>query len=88
MCKVCLCIGYSRLAVIIGDPTAKPPIPPMFPISKSAWWAGVMNGKYPPAFKLGARTTVWKNQHLQELLDDPCLARELRSWATGLAKKS
>lgn len=30
------------------------------PISKSAWWQGCKDGRYPKPVKLGPRTTVWK----------------------------
>ncbi len=36
----------------------------VIPISASAWWAGVASGKYPPAIKLGARTTVWRAEDI------------------------
>jgi prophage regulatory protein len=52
--------GFLRLPQIVGNPKANPPIPPILPISKSSFWAGVKSGKYPKPVKLGARTTVWK----------------------------
>ena len=33
--------GFLRLPHIIGDPKAKLPIPPIIPVNKSCWWAGV-----------------------------------------------
>ena len=38
-----------------------------FPVSKSAWWLGVSEGRYPTAIKLSPRTTAWKNSDLDEL---------------------
>lgn len=32
----------------------------IIPISKSAWWQGCKEGRYPKPIKLGPRTTVWK----------------------------
>ena len=32
----------------------------IIPISKSAWWQGCKDGRYPKPIKLGPRTTVWK----------------------------
>ena len=32
---------YLRLKQIIGDLTATPPIPPIIPISRSCWYAGI-----------------------------------------------
>jgi len=48
---------YVRIWQIIGD--EKRGIEPIIPISKSSWWAGVKNGKYPKPIKLSERTTVW-----------------------------
>ena len=53
--------GYLRLRQIIGDPRAKPPIPPIIPVSKSTWWAGVKSRRYPqPVRTLGTRITAWR----------------------------
>lgn len=32
----------------------------VFPVSRSAWWAGVKSGKYPKPVKLGPNTTAWR----------------------------
>ena len=61
--------GLVRLPQIIGDPKAEPPIPAVFPISKSSWWAGVKSGKYPAAVKLGPRTTAWRVQDILKLIE-------------------
>jgi prophage regulatory protein len=61
--------GFVRLATIIGDPKANPPIPAVVPVSKSAWWAGVASGKYPAAIKLGPKTTVWRVEDIRALLN-------------------
>ena len=60
--------GYLRLPQIIGNPNANPPIPAVFPISKSSWWAGVKTGRYPKPVKLGPRTTVWKIEDIRALI--------------------
>lgn len=52
--------GFLRLPQIIGDPKAEPPIPPIIPIKKSCWWAGVASGRFPKPVKLGPRVTVWR----------------------------
>lgn len=33
-------------------------------ISKSAWWAGVKDGRFPQPVKLGPRTTAWRGEDL------------------------
>ena len=58
-----------RLRQIIGDPEAEPPIPSVIPVSKSSWWAGVKSGKYPPAVKLGPRTTAWRAEAIRDLIE-------------------
>jgi prophage regulatory protein len=51
---------FLRLKQIIGDPHAEPPISAIIPVSKSTWWAGVANGRFPKPVKLGPRTTAWR----------------------------
>lgn len=55
-----------RLKQIIGTPGNPGPIP----ISKSSWWAGVRDGKFPQPVKLGPRTTVWREDDIEALLAD------------------
>ena len=53
--------GLVRLKSIIapGGP---------LPISKSSWWAGVKDGRYPKSRKISSRVTVWKAEEINELL--------------------
>ena len=60
--------GYLRVAQIVGDPDADPPIPAIIPIGKSTWWAGVRSGRFPRAVKLGPRTTAWKVEDIRALI--------------------
>lgn len=60
--------GYLRVRQIIGDPDADPAIPPIIPISRSAWWAGVASGRYPKSVKLGPRTTAWRVEDIRALI--------------------
>lgn len=39
------------------------------PISKSSWWSGVKEGKYPASLKLGPRTTVWLESDILDLVN-------------------
>lgn len=57
-----------RLKQIIGDPKADPPIPPIIPVSRSAWLQGVRDGKYPAPVKLGPRTTCWVESSVFDLV--------------------
>lgn len=61
--------GFLRVSQIIGNPKAKPPIPPIIPVSRSTWWNGVKSGKFPKPRKLGERTTVWTVESIRELIE-------------------
>ncbi len=58
--------GLLRLWQILGD--RRRGIPPIIPISKSSWWAGVKSGKYPKPVKLSARCTCWRVEDIREML--------------------
>lgn len=61
--------GYLRLPQIVGDSKAEPPIPPIFPVSKSTWWAGVKAGRFPKPVKLGPRITAWRVEDIRSLIE-------------------
>ena len=42
----------------------------IIPVSRSAWYAGIHAGKYPPPVKLGVRTSVYKLVDIKKLLSD------------------
>lgn len=41
------------------------------PVSKSTWWAGVKDGRFPKPIKLGARVTVWRVEDIRALYEAP-----------------
>ena len=59
--------GYLRLPQIIGD--RERGIPPVFPVSRSGWWQGVKDGRYPAPVKLGPRVTAWKVEDIRKLIE-------------------
>ena len=61
--------GFLRLAQIIGDPRANPPIPAIIPVGKSTWWAGIKTGRYPPGVKISPRCTAWRVEHIRALIE-------------------
>lgn len=62
-------IGFVRLSQIIGNAKANPPIPPIIPVKKSCWWAGVKSGRFPKPVKIGAgRGTFWRVEHIRALI--------------------
>jgi len=56
--------GFVRLAQILS------PHGPI-PVSKSSWWKGVKEGRFPRPMKLGPRTTVWRVEEIRALFEQP-----------------
>jgi prophage regulatory protein len=54
--------GYVRLAAIVQ------PDGPL-PISRSTWWKGVSEGRYPRPIKLGPRITAWRVSDVIALIE-------------------
>ena len=52
--------GFLRLSQVLE----------VFPVSKSTWWHGVKVGRFPQSVKLGPRTTAWRIEDIQKLLDE------------------
>ena len=50
--------GFVRLNSIIG------PSGPI-PVSKSTWWQGVKDGRFPKPVKLGIKTTAWRVEDIR-----------------------
>ncbi len=61
--------GYLRLKQIIGDPKANPPVPPIIPVSRSSWWQGCKDKRYPAPVRIGTRTTVWRVEEIRALIN-------------------
>lgn len=62
--------GFLRLSQILGNTKANPPIPAIIPVSKSTWWAGVKNGRYPQPVKLSERCTAWPVEAIRVLIEE------------------
>jgi predicted DNA-binding transcriptional regulator AlpA len=59
--------GFLRLKQIIGD--RKAGIPAIFPISRSGWYQGVKEGRYPSPVKLSERCSAWRVEDIRALLN-------------------
>ena len=51
-------IGFVRLPQVLS----------VIPVSKSSWWAGVREGRYPASVKCG-RCTFWRAEDIHELIE-------------------
>jgi len=52
--------GFVRLSQILGP---NGPIP----VSRSTWYKGIEDGRFPKSQKLGPRTAVWKAEDIRAL---------------------
>jgi prophage regulatory protein len=52
-------IGFVRLPEVLRH----------IPVSRSAWWAGIQDGRFPAPVKLGPRTTAWRAEDIRALID-------------------
>lgn len=50
--------GFCRLPQVLA----------VFPVSRSAWWKGCADGKYPKPVKLSERTTAWRAEDIRALI--------------------
>jgi predicted DNA-binding transcriptional regulator AlpA len=50
-------IGFYRLKTVLTK----------IPVSPSAWWKGIRDGRYPAGIKIGPRTTAWLQSEIEEL---------------------
>ena len=51
-----------------GCPSILAPNGPI-PLGRSTWWAGVKSGRFPKPVKLGPRTTAWKVEDINALIE-------------------
>ena len=58
--------GFLRLEQIIGS--RKKSIPPLIPISRSAWYRGVNSGEFPNKIKIGC-SSVWRVEDILDLIE-------------------
>lgn len=68
--------GYLRLRSILAP---EGPIP----VSKSTWWAGVKDGRFPKPIKLGDRVTVWRVEDIKRLIEDGPVSSEIKEVRNG-----
>lgn len=51
--------GFIRLSEVLK----------LLPVSKSAWYRGISEGKYPRPFHLGPKTSLWHVQDIRQLFN-------------------
>lgn len=53
--------GFVRLPTVLK----------LFPVSRSSWWAGVKEGRFPQPVKLSSRVTAWRVEDIKALIENP-----------------
>tara|TARA_B100000378_G_C18029164_1_gene406945 strand:- start:53 stop:247 length:195 start_codon:yes stop_codon:yes gene_type:complete len=51
--------GFVRLNTILK----------IFPVSRSTWWAGIKDGRFPKGVKISEKITAWRVEDIRALLD-------------------
>jgi predicted DNA-binding transcriptional regulator AlpA len=50
--------GFVRLPAVLA----------IFPVSKTTWWQGIKDGRFPSGIKLSERTTAWRVEDIRSLI--------------------
>ena len=61
-------IGFLRLEQIIGNPKANKA--GVLPISRSAWYAGIKEGRFPKPVTMGPRLSLWRVSDIRKLVTE------------------
>ena len=59
-------IDFLRLRDVVGDKDSQG----IIPASRSSWYKGVAEGRYPKPVKLGQRMSVWRVEDIRKLIDE------------------
>lgn len=46
-----------------------------YPVSKSTWWAGIREGKFPGPVRIGERAVAWRCEDIRALIEATGSAR-------------
>ena len=59
-------IGFLRLRDVIGGKDN----PSIIPVSRSSWYKGIAEGRYPKPVKLGERMSAWRVEDIRKLVEE------------------
>jgi acyl dehydratase len=61
--------GFLRLSQILGNKKSAPPTPPIIPIGKTAWYAGIKTGRFPRPVRIGPHAMGWRAEDIRDLIE-------------------
>lgn len=56
-----------------------PEVLAIFPVSRSTWYQGIKDGRYPSPLKIGARASAWRVSEIEQLIAGSPLSETCRS---------
>ncbi len=60
-----------RLSQIIGNPKSKPPVEAIIPTSRTSWYEGIKDGRFPKPIKLaGGKSSFWIADEVYAVIED------------------
>jgi len=59
--------GYLRIWDILGD--RRRGLPAIIPVSRSTWYLGVSEGRFPQPVKLSRRISAWRVEDIKKLIE-------------------
>jgi hypothetical protein len=59
--------GFLRVSQIVGN--SRRGDAPIIPVSKTTWWQGVKDGRFPKPLKLSPNVTVWRVEDVRALIE-------------------
>ena len=61
---------HARLLPVDDEALVKlPTVLAVFPVSRTSWWRGCKDGRFPAGIKVGPRTTMWRSGAIRALLN-------------------
>lgn len=64
-----------------------PDVLKLYPVSKSTWWKGIQDGKFPSPVRIGERAIAWRAEDIRTLIESVSVAPQAAASAEGCVQK-
>jgi len=68
---------HKKEAIACGGFLRLPQVLALYPVGKTSWYNGIANGRYPKPVKLSERSSAWRMEDIQKLIEETSAA----AWA-------